>query len=55
MPWNRETLHPLPRGLGASRTAARAGRTAIVVGCALGADAEFVAGLGFTTVAFDRG
>lgn len=30
-----------------------AGRRAIVVGCGLGEDAEFVAGLGFTTVAFD--
>src|SRR5689334_19180435 len=30
-----------------------AGRTAVVIGCALGADAEFVAGLGFTTTAFD--
>jgi hypothetical protein len=29
------------------------GRRAIVVGCGLGDDAEFVAGLGFATVAFD--
>jgi threonine dehydrogenase-like Zn-dependent dehydrogenase len=29
------------------------GRRAVVVGCGLGDDAEFVAGLGFTTVAFD--
>jgi SAM-dependent methyltransferase len=30
-----------------------AGRTAVVVGCGLGRDAEFVAGLGFATTAFD--
>lgn len=29
------------------------GRSALVVGCGLGRDAEFVAGLGFTTTAFD--
>jgi hypothetical protein len=28
-------------------------RSAVVVGCALGADAEYVAGLGFDTVGFD--
>jgi SAM-dependent methyltransferase len=30
-----------------------AGRSALVVGCGLGRDAEFLAGLGFTTTAFD--
>jgi SAM-dependent methyltransferase len=30
-----------------------AGRTALVVGCGLGRDAEFMAGLGFATTAFD--
>jgi len=30
-----------------------AGRRAVVVGCGLGADAEFLAGLGFETVGFD--
>ena len=30
-----------------------AGRTAVVVGCGLGADAEYVAGLGYDTTAFD--
>ena len=30
-----------------------AGRRALVVGCGLGRDAEFLAGLGFTTTAFD--
>lgn len=29
------------------------GRTALVIGCGLGRDAEFLAGLGFTTTAFD--
>ncbi|PZS28927.1 MAG: SAM-dependent methyltransferase [Pseudonocardiales bacterium] len=53
MPWSRENPHPLLVDW-AHRTQLRgAGRTAVVVGCALGADAEFIAGLGFTTVAFD--
>ncbi len=30
-----------------------AGRSALVVGCGLGADAEFIAGLGYATTAFD--
>jgi len=30
-----------------------AGRSAVVVGCGLGEDAEFIAGLGFRTTAFD--
>jgi SAM-dependent methyltransferase len=37
-------------GTGAATSSAR---TALVVGCGLGDDAEFVAGLGFRTVAFD--
>jgi ubiquinone/menaquinone biosynthesis C-methylase UbiE len=51
MPWSRSDPHPLL--VQWAHRARRAGRTAVVVGCALGADAEFVAGLGFTTTAFD--
>lgn len=53
MPWNRENPHPLLVDWAHRAQLRGAGRTAVVVGCALGADAEFVAGLGFTTVAFD--
>ncbi len=51
MPWSRRTPHPLleqrSRGLDGR------GRSAVVVGCGLGADAEYVAALGYHTVAFD--
>ncbi|WP_020667277.1 alpha/beta fold hydrolase [Amycolatopsis nigrescens] len=51
MPWDRRAPHPLltewAHGLRGE------GRSALVVGCGFGADAEFVAGLGFETVAFD--
>jgi SAM-dependent methyltransferase len=53
MPWDRTEPQPLlvewVRGHGMTG----AGRTAVVVGCGLGQDAEFVAGLGFATTAFD--
>jgi SAM-dependent methyltransferase len=53
VPWDR----PEPTALlaeWARRTAlAGAGRSALVVGCGLGRDAEFLAGLGFATTAFD--
>jgi threonine dehydrogenase-like Zn-dependent dehydrogenase len=53
MPWNRTDPHPLLVQWARRTGQTSAGRTAVVVGCALGADAEFVAGLGFTTTAFD--
>jgi SAM-dependent methyltransferase len=52
VPWDRQAPSPFlvqwarERGHGA-------GRRALVVGCGLGDDAEFIAGLGFQTVAFD--
>lgn len=55
IPWNRGVPQPLLVEW-AEREAERAdgtGRTAIVVGCGLGEDAEFVARLGFDTAAFD--
>jgi len=53
VPWDR----PAPTALlvdWAARTGLSGdGRSALVVGCGLGRDAEFVAGLGFATTAFD--
>lgn len=51
MPWDRTEPHPLIAEWadGVDGT----GRTAVVVGCGLGADAEFLSRLGFATTAFD--
>jgi SAM-dependent methyltransferase len=52
VPWDR----PAPTALlveWAGATPTGAGMRAVVVGCGLGRDAEFVAGLGFATTAFD--
>ncbi len=51
-PWNRVDPHPLLVEWAAGHGPA-AGRTAIVVGCGLGADAEYLQQAGFTTTAFD--
>jgi len=53
MPWSRTEPHPLLVQWAQRTGQTGAGRTAVVIGRALGADAEFVAGLGFTTTAFD--
>lgn len=53
MPWDRREPHWTLAHWAESRGLAGAGKRAIVVGCGLGADAEYVAGLGFDTVAFD--
>ena len=53
MPFDREDAHPFLVEWGGRPDVAGAGRRAIVVGCGLGADAEYVAGLGFETTAFD--
>lgn len=60
MPWDRDARHPLlsdwAEGLFAGapgRALWGAGRRALVVGCGLGADAEYLASLGFATTAFD--
>jgi SAM-dependent methyltransferase len=50
MPWDR--AHPSPL-LARWLSRSGQGRSAVVVGCGLGADAEFVARHGFATTAFD--
>lgn len=51
MPWGRTDPHPLLADW-VERQPAHSGR-AVVVGCGLGADAEYVARLGYATTAFD--
>ncbi|MFI6386591.1 class I SAM-dependent methyltransferase [Nonomuraea sp. NPDC050540] len=51
VPWDSSTPHPLL--VEWSRGAPGEGRRAMVVGCGLGDDAEYVAGLGYATTAFD--
>jgi SAM-dependent methyltransferase len=53
MPWDRETPHPLLADWAAASELRGEGRRAVVVGCGLGADAEFVAGAGYATTGFD--
>ncbi|RZQ60521.1 class I SAM-dependent methyltransferase [Amycolatopsis suaedae] len=52
VPWDVADPHRLLTEWARDRAPAGRGR-ALVVGCGFGRDAEFVAGLGFTTVAFD--
>lgn len=49
MPWSRTEPQPLLVQWAHRAELRGTGQTAVVVGCALVADAEFVAGLGFTT------
>jgi SAM-dependent methyltransferase len=51
VPWHQDGPDPMLVRWAGERSGA--GLAAIVVGCGLGDDAEFVAGLGFATVAFD--
>jgi SAM-dependent methyltransferase len=53
MPWSRSEPHPLLVEWVQDRALGGAGLRAVVVGCGLGADAEYVAALGFETTAFD--
>ena len=53
LPWDRGAAHPLLAEWAGERKPAGQGRRAVVVGCGLGHDAEFVAGLGFDVVGFD--
>lgn len=53
MPWDRRQPHWTLAQWAETRGLSGTGRRALVVGCGLGADAEYVAGLGFDTVAFD--
>jgi SAM-dependent methyltransferase len=52
-PWNRSAPRDLLVDWARARGLRGDGRRALVVGSGLGADAEYVAGLGFDTVAFD--
>jgi SAM-dependent methyltransferase len=53
VPWDRGGPNPVLERWAAERALDGAGRRALVVGSGLGGDAEFVAALGFATVAFD--
>jgi 2-polyprenyl-3-methyl-5-hydroxy-6-metoxy-1,4-benzoquinol methylase len=53
MPWSRIEPHPLLTGWVQDRNLTGAGRQAVVVGCGLGADAEYLASLQFDTIGFD--
>lgn len=53
VPWDRGAPHRLLVEWAEARDLDGAGGRALVVGCGLGDDAEYVAGLGFRTVAFD--
>jgi hypothetical protein len=51
VPWDRGEPHPMLVEWAGSLDGR--GRSALVVGCGLGEDAEYIAGLGFDTMAFD--
>ena len=53
VPWDRGAPHQLLVQWAHGRGLDGDGRTALVVGCGLGDDAEYVSGFGFDTVAFD--
>jgi SAM-dependent methyltransferase len=53
VPWDRGAPSRYLTGWAAARGLHGAGQRAVVVGCGLGDDAEFIAGLGFQTTAFD--
>src|SRR6185437_5093600 len=53
VPWDRAATNRLLVQWATDGTMAGGGRRAIVVGCGLGDDAEFIAGLGYATTAFD--
>src|SRR5215467_15343225 len=53
IPWASLAPNPLLVRWARARSLRGTGRTALVVGCGFGDDAEFVASLGFSVVAFD--
>jgi SAM-dependent methyltransferase len=53
VPWDRDTPRELFAEWAAHKQLDGRGRRALVVGAGLGTDAEFVAGFGFDTIAFD--
>ena len=53
MPWDRDEPQPLLREWAEAHGLDGGGRRAVVVGCGLGADAEYLSGCGFATTGFD--
>lgn len=53
LPWDRGGPHPLLAAWTVEHALDGHGRSAVVVGCGLGSDAEHLAALGFATTAFD--
>ena len=53
MPWDRDEPHVLLREWAEEHDVRGEGRRAVVVGCGLGADAEYLAERGFETTGFD--
>ena len=53
VPWDRGAPHWLLTAWAGRRALNGDGRRALVVGCGLGADAEYIAGRGFAVLAFD--
>jgi SAM-dependent methyltransferase len=53
VPWDRGAPHHLLERWVRERGVGGEGRRALVVGCGMGRDSEYLAGLGFATVAFD--
>ena len=53
MPWDRTGPQPWLEEWARAAGVDGTGRSAVVVGCGLGADAAYVAGLGFATTGFD--
>lgn len=53
LPWSRAEPHPLLTQWATEHGIDGSGRSAIVVGCGQGADAEYLARLGFRVTAFD--
>lgn len=53
VPWDRGTPHWLLTAWAEENVLNGGGRRALVVGCGLGADAEYLAGRGFAVVTFD--
>jgi SAM-dependent methyltransferase len=53
VPWERGGPHPLLVDWAETRRPSGAGKRALVVGAGLGSDAEYIAALGYRTLAFD--
>jgi SAM-dependent methyltransferase len=53
VPWDKGAPHHLLERWVRERAVSGDGRRALVVGCGMGRDSEYLAGLGFATVAFD--